>query len=196
MTFLHDKVETEYPNAKIHVIPVGKRTCLFFKRQKYDVIREYSGIFAALNFKYAKEIGNEVVSAFINEEIDKVYIFFNEFKNIMIQRPATVTLLPIEQTEVKDASNKNFQIDYIFEPSEKEILDDLLPKHMDIQIWRTLLESFASEQAARMMAMENATKNANDLIKHLELVFNKARQAAITKEMLEIVSGADALKKA
>jgi F-type H+-transporting ATPase subunit gamma len=90
---------------------------------------------------------------------------------------------------------EKFNLDYIFEPDQKEILDELLPKHVEIQLWRTILESFAAEQAARMVAMENATNNANDLIKNLQLIYNKARQAAITKEMLEIVSGAEALKK-
>jgi F-type H+-transporting ATPase subunit gamma len=105
--------------------------------------------------------------------------------------------LPIEHSKEKEIEVKQkYNLDYIFEPAKHLILDNLLPKNLEIQLWRTLLESNAAEQAARMMAMENATTNAQELIKHLELVFNKARQASITKEMLEIVSGAEALKKA
>ena len=151
-----------------------------------------------MNFSIAKEIVNIAKDEYYEGNTDKVLIAFNEFKNVIIQKPKLIQLLPIEPTtESPSAKESKFHttLDYIFEPEQKAILDDLLPKYVDIQLWRTLLESFAAEQAARMMAMENATKNANDLIKHLQLVYNKARQASITKEMLEIVSGAEALKK-
>ncbi|MFH1051580.1 MAG: ATP synthase F1 subunit gamma [bacterium] len=199
LNYTNNDLSKEYPNAKINLLTVGKRTGQFFKKQNIELIKDYSGIFSNLNFTVAKDIVNIVKSEYIAGKVDKVIIAFNEFKNVIVQKPKLIQLLPIEATHEKEVKKENEKalanLDYIFEPEQKSILDELLPKHVDIQLWRTLLESFAAEQAARMMAMENATKNANDLIKHLQLVYNKARQAAITKEMLEIVSGAEALKK-
>jgi F-type H+-transporting ATPase subunit gamma len=122
--------------------------------------------------------------------MDKVFVYYNKFINIIKQVPSLHQLLPIEP---KAGNESLSSIDYIFEPAKSGILDVLLPKLVDIIVWRSLLESNAAEQAARMMAMEKATTNANDLISSLELQYNKARQAAITKEMLEIVGGAEAL---
>lgn len=199
LNYIDSNIAKEYPGVKINHITVGKRTGQFFKKQNVELLKDYSGIFSNLNFSVAKDIVNIAKNQYFEGKTDKVLIAFNEFKNVIIQRPKIIQLLPIESTNdgtlKKEADKEKFNLDYIFEPEQKAILDDLLPKYIDIQLWRTLLESFAAEQAARMMAMENATKNANDLIQHLELVFNKARQAAITKEMLEIVSGAEALKK-
>ena len=193
--FINAEIPKEYPGAETSVIAVGKRAVSVMKRMNFNVIKEYPGIFQKLNFSTAKEIIELVTDGFINNKFDKVFVFFNEFKNLISQVPSNIALLPIEQPKKDEKAEEKYKLDYIFEPQQKEILDELLPKHLDIQLWRTLLESNAAEQAARMMAMENATNNARDLIKYLELVFNKARQAAITKEMLEIVSGAEALKK-
>ncbi len=199
LNYINNDLSKEFPEAKINMITVGKRTGQFFKKQDVEVKKDYSGIFSNLNFAVAKDIVSIVKSEYMEGKVDKVIIAFNEFKNVIVQKPKLIQLLPIESTQEKPVKKENEKalanLDYIFEPEQKSILDELLPKHVDIQLWRTLLESFAAEQAARMMAMENATKNANDLIKHLQLVFNKARQASITKEMLEIVSGAEALKK-
>ena len=197
--YINNEIPRDYPKAAVYHIPVGKRTVQFYKKQNVEALENYSGIFSKLNFSVAKEIVDIAKTAFLSGKADKIMIVFNEFKNVIVQRPKVINLFPIESTadpKLKATKVKEqYNLDYIFEPEQKAILDDLLPKYVDIQLWRTLLESFASEQAARMMAMENATNNANDLIKYLELVFNKARQAAITKEMLEIVSGAEALKK-
>jgi F-type H+-transporting ATPase subunit gamma len=196
--YIDTELFKEHPGVHINHITVGKRTGQFFRKQNVDLIKDYSGIFSNLNFTVAKDIVNVAKNEYFKGKTDKVIIAFNEFKNVIIQRPKLIQLLPIVST-VSNTNGKlekeKFNLDYIFEPEQKAILDDLLPKYVDIQLWRTLLESFAAEQAARMMAMENATKNANDLILNLELVFNKARQASITKEMLEIVGGAEALKK-
>ena len=193
--FIDIELPAEYPNAIAHVIPVGKRTCGFFRKEPYDLIKEFSGIFQNLQFSVAKEIATIAKTKFVSGEVQRVYIFFNEFKNMMTQIPSMHVILPFEPKKIAAAKTDKYNIDYIYEPDQKSILDNLLPKNLDIQIWRTLLESFAAEQAARMMAMESATNNSNEIVKHLELVFNKERQAAITKEMLEIVSGANALKK-
>lgn len=192
------KVKKDNPQATIKLITVGKRTVQFFRKRQYEVIKEYPDVFSKLDFSLAQDINAQVQSKFINNEIDRVLVFYNEFKNVLIQVPASMTLLPIEQelpTKAKGDDKNKINIDYIFEPNQTEILDELLPKHLDIQVWRALLESHAAEHAARMMAMENATNNARDLIIHLQMVFNKKRQEKITTEMLEIVTGANALKK-
>jgi F-type H+-transporting ATPase subunit gamma len=204
--FVSDNIQKEHPDANIQYISVGKKSVGNFRKLNSDVIKEYENVFQELNFDLVREINTIVKRRFINGDIDKVYLFFNEFKNLLKQPPAYYVLLPIEaqpdkpqdeDDEVKEvAAVESFgNVDYIFEPGQKEILDELLPKNLDIQVWRALLESNAAEQAARMMAMENATSNAKDLIRHLEMVFNKKRQEAITTEMLEIVSGANALGK-
>jgi len=199
LNYIESDLSKEFPGANLQLITVGKRTGQFFKKQNINLIKDYSGIFSNLNFTVAKDIVNIAKNEYFEGKTDKVIIAFNEFKNVIIQKPKLIQLLPIESTsegkQKKETNKEKFNLDYLFEPEQKAILDDLLPKYVDIQLWRTLLESFAAEQAARMMAMENATKNANDLIQNLELIFNKARQAAITKEMLEIVGGAEALKK-
>jgi len=202
--FVNENILEDHPNANIQYISVGKKSVGNFKKHNADVIKEYSNVFQDLDFDLVREINTIVKHRFINGDIDKVYLFFNEFKNLLKQPPAYYVLLPIEPQPDKPQDDDDevkkvvpieslSNIDYIFEPGQKEILDELLPKNLDIQIWRALLESNAAEQAARMMAMENATSNAKDLIKHLEMVFNKKRQEAITTEMLEIVSGANAL---
>lgn len=192
VNYIEDQLAEEYPEANVRLITVGKKTVKYFEKTDYEVIKSYPGVFAKLDFSTAKDIMNILTKDFVNGDIDKVIVHFNEFKNVISQVPAEITLLPIEP---ESGEEEDFNADYIFEPEQKAILDELLPKHLDIQIWRTLLESYAAEEAARMMAMENATNNANDLVKDLEMIFNRERQAAITKEMLEIVGGADALSK-
>jgi F-type H+-transporting ATPase subunit gamma len=195
VTLIDENLSVEHPQAKFHVIPVGKRSVGFFKKEKYSLPNEYSGIFQNLQFSTAKSITDISKAGFISGEFDKIIVVYNKFKNLIQQIPSSTVLLPIATDgNSKDVVEK-FRQDYIFEPSIAEILDELIPKNLDIQVWRSLLESNAAEQAARMMAMENATNNANDLIRYLELVYNKVRQASITTEMLEIVSGAEALQK-
>ena len=191
---LNEELPKEFPGAKLHLIQVGKRAVISFKDPKVNMLKQYPTAFSPLSFDTAKDIVATVSDMFINGQADKVIVCFNMFKNLLVQIPTALTLLPIEQKPVEEDKNK-FNLDYIFEPDQKTILDDLLPRHLDIQMWRTLLESNAAEQASRMIAMENATKNANDLVKYLNLVYNKERQAAITKEMLEIVGGANAMGK-
>ncbi len=181
----------QYPNAHFRFVPVGKKAVSFVRRSKMDSITEFSDIFNKLRFDDVQQIVGSLISLYLNNEVDKIYLFYNEFINILKQVPRVKQLLPIEpaseQTEIKS-------LDYIFEPSKEQILDVLVPKLIDARLWKALLESNAAEQAARMMAMDNATSNANDLIRMLELQYNKERQASITKEMLEIVGGAEALK--
>ncbi|MEW6062590.1 MAG: FoF1 ATP synthase subunit gamma, partial [Bacteroidota bacterium] len=152
------------------------------------------GIFNQLHFNVAKTIVSEVVDGFLKGEYDKVEIISNEFKNAVQQKLTISQFLPLVSEEPKE--KKQAAIDYIYEPTSDEIVSALVPKHLNFQMWRVLLDSSAAEQGARMTAMENATTNARDLLRLLQLNYNKARQAAITKELLEIVGGAEALKKA
>ncbi len=192
---IEKELKAENPELKVTIIPVGQRTCGFFKKETYPVAKMFPGVFNDLKFEVAQEIVDTVQHGFIGGEFDKVLLYYNEFVNVIKQTPKLDTLLPISpKAEEENEGEKKFNVDYIFEPGQEEILEVLLPKMVNISVWRALLESNAAENAARMMAMDNATTNANDLMKYLEMVFNKARQAAITTEMLEIVSGAEALR--
>ena len=180
--------------GKVKLICVGKKAADFFGKRSYNVIAKHVAIFNHLDFSYAQTIAGELVKGFIGGEFDKVEIISNEFKNAVQQTLRIGQFLPL----VNDGNTKkkSHGTDYIYEPSSDAIVDVLLPKHLNFQVWRVLLDSNAAEQGARMSAMENATTNARDMIRILQLNYNKARQAAITKELLEIVGGAEALKKA
>lgn len=192
--YLKSEFREQYPEARGRIIPVGNRTCSFFEKRDYPIIEKYTNVFADLNFNTAKSIVSVISHKFINRDIDKVLLFYNEFVSVVRQSPTIKQILPIEP-KASSEDKSGTVADYIFEPRKDLILDELLPKNLDNMVWRALLESSAAEQAARMMAMDNATTNAEDLIKHLELIYNKERQSAITTEMLEIVSGANALKR-
>jgi F-type H+-transporting ATPase subunit gamma len=169
---------------------IGRRGYEHFKRRNYTIIEEHTDFWADLDFNHSVKIGNGIISHFTTKNVDEIRVVFNQFKNIMVQEIVSERLLPLtldEDVEIKVE-------DRLFEPSKNIIVKSLIPLHLNIQIWRYLLESYASEQAARMVAMESATENAGDLIRELTRKFNNARQAVITKEILEIVGGAEALK--
>lgn len=191
---IENNIKKQYPKAKVHLISIGKRAVSFFGKRDYNTVVARPDVFAKLSFETVLDIAPIVTEGFINGTYDRVHIIFNEFKSVIRQEVQTVQLLPVESAKKEKKSKSN--VDYIYEPSREEILENLLPKYLNLQIWRALLDSNAAEQAARMMAMDNATTNAKDLINVLQLDYNKARQAAITKEMLEIVGGAEALKGA
>jgi F-type H+-transporting ATPase subunit gamma len=188
--YIEQTVPAEFPQAKVSVVAVGRRSSQFFAKSSHTVLGSYPEVFAQLKFATASEIAGIVANGFINEEFDRVMIFNNEFKSIIKQETTCKQLLPVESVANESATNN----DYIFEPSRSDIMDTILPKFVNTLVWKGLLESNAAEQAARMMAMESATTNARDLIRSLQLSYNKARQASITTEMLEIVGGAEALK--
>ena len=172
------------------VISIGKKSRDYFKNRNFDIVSEHIDFWGELSFEHAINIGNEIVDLFISKKVDKVKIYYNEFKNLATQVIKDVDFLPLEKF---DSNEEKQQIDRLFEPSKEDILRGLIPKHINVQLWQFLLESYASEQAARMLAMENATENAGDMIRDLGLQYNKARQSAITTEIIEIVSGANAL---
>ena len=172
------------------IISIGKKSRDYFKNRNFDVVSEYIDFWGELNFNHAMNIGNEIVDLFISKKVDQVKVYYNEFKNLATQVIKDVDFLPLKEFDLNE--NKK-QLDRLFEPSKEDILKGLIPKHINVQVWQFLLESYASEQAARMLAMENATENAGEMIKDLGLQYNKARQSAITTEIIEIVSGANAL---
>tara|TARA_Y100001933_G_scaffold242249_1_gene269759 strand:+ start:130 stop:990 length:861 start_codon:yes stop_codon:yes gene_type:complete len=172
------------------IIPIGKKSRDYFKNRNFNIFSEHIEFWGDLNFNHAIKIGDEIVNLFLSQKVDKVKIYYNEFKNLATQVIKNVDFLPLENI---DTETKTLATDRLYEPSKEQILKELIPKHINVQVWQYLLESYASEQAARMLAMENATDNAGEMIRELGLQYNKARQSAITTEIIEIVSGANAL---
>jgi len=177
-----------------HIFCVGKKGFEFFSKRGYDVVGKKIGFFSALSYDDALNITKELIEVYLNGTYDKIIIVYNEFKSIIQQRIVKEQFLPIPIQKDLDEEKKN-PPNYIFEPDQKGIFNYLLPKHLKAQMWRILLESNAAELGAKMTAMDNATTNAKELIRTLQIKYNKERQAAITKEILEIVSGANALKE-
>ena len=180
----------EYSNKKVSLITIGKKGSeILGKKEK--IISTHDYIFDDLNYKKANEISKEIMDGFIKELYDEVILVYNRFKNAATQIVETETFLPIEEN-LDEKSLKS--PDYIFEPNQSEIINELLPKALGIKFFKALRDSFASEHGARMTAMHKATDNATELREQLKLTYNKARQAAITNEILEIVGGAEALE--
>lgn len=178
------------------VVTVGKKATDAFKKKNYNIIESYPGIFNDLTLENSNEIVGFLVEGFRRKDFDSVDIIYNEFKSIVKQVVVREQFFPFKATPVDDIQKTAKSVDHIFEPDKVSILKYIIPKHLRVQFWKILLESNAAEQAARMTAMETATKNAADLLQLLELSYNQARQASITKEILEIVGGAEALKEA
>jgi F-type H+-transporting ATPase subunit gamma len=178
---------------KIAVIPVGKKGRDSLRKAGFNLVAEYINVLARVEFGTAREISDLVSDLYTKGEIDSVYVVFSEFKTVMSANLALEKLLPVETMPAEEgagAQPASLQVDYIYEQPEEQLLDKLLPRYVETQVWRAMLESSAAEHAARMTAMESATKNAGDVIEALTLHMNKVRQAAITKEIIEIVSGA------
>ena len=172
---------------------VGRKGRDFFGRRGFEILFDTTGIFQKLRYQDAQAIAQTAMEAFISEQVDRVALVYNEFKSVMTQRVVVDQLLPIRRGDVDESSTPPNQIDYLYEPSAQEIFNQLLPRYIEVQVYRALLESNAAEHAARMTAMDTATKNSADMIAGLTLYMNKVRQAAITREIIEVVSGAQAL---
>jgi len=176
---------------------IGRKGRDYFRKRNVKMRREYVNLFGKVDFPLAARIGEDLVQSYIAEQVDAIYLLYSEFRSAIQQRIVLEKILPVtpkKAAEGEEAPKGPTAVEYIYEPSEVEILGKILPMYVEVQIYRALLESVASEFGARMTAMENATNNARDMIEKLTLVYNKARQAAITKELIEIVSGAEALK--
>jgi F-type H+-transporting ATPase subunit gamma len=189
------RAERDHPQVSLALIVVGRKARDFYRRRGEVAVRsEYANFFDKLAFSHAAQIGQEVASAYTANEVDRVRLVYNEFRSAASQRVMVETLLPIQLPA--GTGEEGPGVEYLFEPSPRAILDALLPRHVETQVYRALMESLAAECGARMTAMDNATKNASEMIDLLTIQFNKARQERITKELLEIVSGAEALRQA
>jgi F-type H+-transporting ATPase subunit gamma len=177
---------------KITLATIGRKGRDFFRARRVEIRKDFTGIHAGLDYAKADAIAREYTERYLAGEVDTVYLAFNEFKSAISQKPVLFQLLPIDTGSAEDASAAA-SIDFKYEPSRDALLAELLPRHISMQVWRALLESAASEHGARMSAMESATKNAEEMIAALTLQYNRARQAYVTKELSEIVSGAEAL---
>ena len=191
---IKEKYNDFYNSNNLTLFTIGKKSFDYFSKREYDIFAKYVGVFDRLEFVSAQKIIADILEGYKTKEFDKVVIIYNEFKSAAQSNITEELFLPIHSIENNQQEAEKVS-DFIAEPDVKSIIDYMLPKHLNTQIWRIMLESYASEQAARMLAMDSATNNANELIKDLQLHYNKARQAAITKELLEIVSGAEALKE-
>jgi F-type H+-transporting ATPase subunit gamma len=179
----------EHSASDVHVWVIGRKGSVFFRRLAAKIEKEYVGVFQKLSYAQADVIGKDMVDAFLSAQTRGFVFIYNAFKSRMHQQVTVKQLMPVEKVEgVKP------RLDFIYEPDRDQIFDALLPRSVKAQIYRILLESQAAELAARMAAMDNATKNAGDLISSLTLTMNNVRQAAITKEIVEIVGGAGALQ--
>ncbi|MDI6890065.1 MAG: ATP synthase F1 subunit gamma [Thermodesulfovibrionales bacterium] len=180
---------------EISASSIGRKARDYFRRRHIPTRKIWVGLSGRVTYANAQEIANDLIENYINEVFDEVILIYNEFKTILAQKLSVVRLLPIGELEAEKAPvERAITVDFLYEPTVEVLFERLLPKHIEIQIYRALLESSAAEEAARMNAMELASKNCDDLIKRITLQANKVRQASITKELMDIVGGAEALK--
>ncbi len=184
---------TENPGREVALGLVGRRGRDFFARRGFAVRYEQVNLFAKVNYDHAKSIAHAAMDAFLNNEVDSVYLVYNEFKSVMVQRVVIERLLPIARLDIEAPEGTAPTTDYIYEPAPEQLLTTLIPTHVEVQVFRALLESNAAFYAAQMTAMDAATRNSGEMIESLTLYMNKVRQAAITREIIEVVSGAQAL---
>jgi len=175
---------------------VGKKGKDYFSRRDYTITQSHTHIYGTIDISFINQMARQFINRFLADEVDEVHMQYTRFIGMAKQEPTLVKLLPIEPPRDVEEEGSTGAADYLYEPSAEELLIDLLPKHISVQIYNAFLQNETSEHAARMAAMDNASKNCNELVDSLTLVYNKARQAAITAELMDIVGGAEALKKA
>jgi F-type H+-transporting ATPase subunit gamma len=188
---IQENYPTQADKKNITILPIGKKGLEFFTKRGFNVISDYSTLFQNLSFDKVAACGEFIMNAFRKGEYDRVEVVYNQFKNVATQILQVEQFLPVKP---QAATKKGADIDYIFQPNQEEILSGLVPKSLKVQLYKAVLDSNASENGARMTAMDKASENAGELLKELKLTYNRTRQAAITKEILEIVGGAEALK--
>jgi len=179
--------------TEVTLVVVGRKARDFYRRRQWTIKRDLIGFWDRLAYSHASELADYFMQQYLDSEVDEVYLVYNEFRSVASQRPVREQLLPIPRKA--EGEGDATAVDYIYEPDPRAILDELLPRHVRTQVFRALMESMAGEYGARMTAMEAATKNAKEMIDVLTIQFNKARQEKITKELLDIVGGAEALKQ-
>ncbi len=178
---------------EVTLVVVGRKARDFYRRRQWSIKRDMLGFWDRLAYGHAQELADYFMQQYLAGEVDEVHLIYNEFRSVAVQRPVREQLLPIPRAE--DGAGTGADVDYVYEPNPETILGDLLPRHVRMQVYRALMESLAGEYGARMTAMEAATKNAKEMIDVLTIQYNKARQEKITKELLDIVGGAEALKQ-
>ena len=171
---------------------IGKKGRDYFKKKTFPITVSHTGLYGAIDFPFVDKMAKGFMGRYLDGEVDEVYMLFSRFLSMAKQEPTLVRLIPVEPPAEKDGGRD--ATEYLYEPSGEQLLVDLLPKHLSVQIYNAFLQQETSEHAARMAAMDNATKNCSELVENLTLVYNKARQAAITKELMDIVGGAEALR--
>jgi len=186
-----EKYSEQLRKGNVHIVAIGKKVQDFYEKRKYTVVGNNNELFSDLSFENTSKITESVMTAFAKGDYDRVELVYNQFRNAAVQILTTEQLLPVPKSD--NLTAKTTQVDYILEPSQEEIVEQLIPKSIKTQVYKAVLDSHASEHGARMTAMDKATENAGDLLKALKLSYNQARQAAITTELTEIVSGAAAL---
>jgi len=180
----------QYPKEAITMMTIGRRGRDFVRRRRVPITAEWVDVFRELDFSLAQTIAGDVIDRYVKGDVDAVFVAYNEFKNVVSQRPVVEQILPIPRSQLLGGEAGE---DYIYEPSPEELFEAILPGYVRVQVWRSLLESAAAEHAARMTAMDSATNNAKELTEALTLHMNRVRQASITTEIIEVVSGAAAL---
>jgi F-type H+-transporting ATPase subunit gamma len=191
-----EKYNEQLKAGNVSIVAIGKKSQEYYQRRKYNVIGNNNDLYLDLNFENTSKITESIMEGFLKGDYDRVELVYNQFKNAAMQILVAEQLIPVPKPEVKKEKEKDIkgiQVDYILEPSQEKIVEQLIPKNIKIQLYKAVLDSNASEHGARMTAMDKATDNAGELLKALKLSYNQARQAAITTELTEIVSGAAAL---
>ncbi|UXX80140.1 ATP synthase F1 subunit gamma [Reichenbachiella carrageenanivorans] len=196
VALIKEKYADVEQDGGLHILPLGKKSFEYFSKRDYQVIDKYYGLFSNLSFEEAKGTAEEVMKSFVDGKYDRVELVYNEFKNVATQVLQVEQFLPVATLEQPEEETTTFSFttqEYIYQPSKEFMLEELVPKSLKVQFYKAALESNASEHGARMTAMDQATDNAGEMLKALKLAYNRTRQAAITKEILEIVGGAEAL---
>ena len=189
---ISEKYYDQFRNGNLKLMTIGKKGFDYFRKQNVNMLPEQNNLLYDLSFDNVARVAEQVMSSFISGEYDRVELIYNQFKNAVVQNLTNELFLPVEA--VPAGKTKTTPVDYIYEPSQEEIIKELIPKSLKIQLYKAVLDSFVAEHGARMTAMHKATDNATSMIRDLTLQYNKARQSAITNQILEVVSGAEALK--
>ncbi len=188
---IQDNYQAQFDAGKVTILPIGKKALDYFTKRSYRLEGDFWNMFTPVSFERSLKASEFAMKGFLDGKYDHVDLIYNEFKNVATQIMRVEQFLPIAPPD--EVTNGTFEVDYIFQPSKDEIVEELIPKSLKIQVYKAILDSNAAEHGARMTAMDQATENAGELLKELKLTYNRTRQAAITKEILEIVAGAEAL---
>jgi len=189
---ISEKYYDQYRNGNVKMLTIGKKGFDYFRKQKVSLLPDQNNLFHDLSFNKVARVAEEVMHSFTSGEFDRVELIYNQFKNAAVQNLTNEMFLPVESAHAGKV--KTTLVDYIYEPNQEEIIKELIPKSLKIQFYKAVLDSFVAEHGARMTSMHKATDNATNMIRDLTLQYNKARQSAITNQILEVVSGAEALR--